>query len=159
MTEKVSGDGSTIVNPSTMPEEGSVVNRPYTVSRDESGKKNPSLPSIKNVDPSTMQADGLASTHLPTYPPSPTYPPTPLPTYILPEEGSVVNRPYTVSEDKSGMKNPSLPSFKNIVEPSTRPEDGSASTHLPSYPPSHLPTYTHLPPYPPTHLPIFFKIR
>ena len=79
MTEKVSGDGSTIVNPSTMPEEGSVVNRPYTVSRDKSGKKNPSLPSIKNVDPSTMQVDGLATyppthlslpTHLPPYPPT-----------------------------------------------------------------------------------------
>ena len=72
MTEKVSGDGSTIVNPSTMPEEGSVVNRPYTVSRDKSGK-NPSLPSIKNVDPSTMQADGLATTPLPPYPYLPTF--------------------------------------------------------------------------------------
>ena len=93
MTEKVSGDGSTIVNPSTMPEEGSVVSRPYTVSRDESGKKNPSLPSIKNVDPSTMQADGLATTHLPPYPPTLTYPPTPLPTY-----------PPSLGSDENTMK-------------------------------------------------------
>ena len=68
--------------------------------------------------------------------------------------GSVVNRPYTVSGDKSRKKNPSHPSAMNIVDPSTMPEDGPATTNLPIYPPTHLATYPHLPTYP-THQPTY----
>ena len=72
-----------------------------------------------------------------------------------PEDGSLVNRPYTVSEDKSGKKNPSIPLVKNIVKPNTRPENGSATTHPPTYLPSHLPTYPHPPIYKPITLPTY----